>query len=174
MLKAIVFAVVSAAIVALSWPSLRHRRFHGFYRFFAFEVILILFLLNVGYWFTDAFSVHQIVSWVLLTGSLFLVVEGFRLLRAVGKPKGPIEDTTTLVRRGIYRYVRHPLYSSLLMLGWGIFFKRPSLPEGVLALVLTLFLVATARVEEAENLQKFGQEYAAYARTTRMFIPFLF
>ena len=153
---------------------MRDRRAHGFYRLFAFEAILILFMLNVGYWFTDAFSAHQIVSWALLAASLSLVVEGFRLLRVVGKPKGPIEDTTTLVTQGVYMYVRHPLYNSLLILGWGIFFKRLSLPGGVLALVLTLSLVATARAEEAENLQRFGQEYAPYARTTRMFIPFLF
>ena len=173
-LRIAIFVIASAAIAWLSWSSMHDRRSHGFYRFFAFEAILMLFLLNVGYWFSDAFSAHQIVSWVLLIASLFLVVKGFRLLRVVGKPEGPIEATTTLVTQGVYRYIRHPLYSSLLLLGWGIFFKRPSLPGGILVLALTLSLVATARVEEAENLHKFGQQYTAYARRTRMFIPFLF
>ncbi len=36
------------------------------------------------------------------------------------------------------------------------------------------FLTATARVEEAENLDKFGDQYAAYMKTTKIFIPFLF
>ena len=127
MLKIIAFAIVSAAIIFVSWPSLRSPQSHGFYRFFAFESILILFLLNVDYWLRDPFTVHQIVSWVLLIFSTFLVVHGFHLLHVLGKPKGPIENTSSLVTLGAYRYIRHPLYSSLLLLGWGIFLKAPSL-----------------------------------------------
>lgn len=94
-------------------------------------------------------------------------------MRLIGKPEGSFENTTTLVRLGAYRYIRHPLYSSLLWLAWGIFFKDPSLPGGVLALAALAFLVATAKVEEAENLHRFGADYAAYMKTTKMFIPFL-
>jgi protein-S-isoprenylcysteine O-methyltransferase Ste14 len=36
------------------------------------------------------------------------------------------------------------------------------------------FLIATAKVEETENLEKFGSDYAVYMKTTKMFIPFLF
>ena len=174
MLKIMIFAVISGAILFVSWPSFRNWRSHGFYRFFAFESILILFLLNVGYWFRDPFAAHQIVSWLLLIFSLFLVGQGFYLLRVAGKPEGPFENTTILVRRGAYRYIRHPLYSSLLLLGWGVYLKSPSLMGSILVLLATAFLMATAKVEEAENLQKFGEDYAAYMRTTKRFIPILF
>jgi protein-S-isoprenylcysteine O-methyltransferase Ste14 len=50
-----------------------------------------------------------------------------------------IEKTTILVTTGAYRYIRHPLYSSLLFLAWGIFFKAPSWPGGLLALAATFF-----------------------------------
>jgi len=174
MIEAVVFAVVSAGIVYLSWSSLHDRRSHGFYRFFAFESILILILLNAEHWFSQPFALRQIISWGLLVGSLFLAVHGFRLLRVVGQPEGQIEDTTKLVTVGAYRYIRHPLYSSLLLLGWGAFLKAPSLAGLLLAGVATVALVATTRVEEAENLQKFGEAYAAYMETTRRFIPHLF
>ena len=72
------------------------------------------------------------------------------------------------------KYIRHPLYTSLLLLGWRAFFKDPSLPGGILVLATCAFLTTTARVEEAENLDKFGVDYAAYMGTTKMFIPFLF
>jgi protein-S-isoprenylcysteine O-methyltransferase Ste14 len=52
--------------------------------------------------------------------------------------------------------------------------KHPSLFSTSLVLLSTAFLIATARVEEGENLDKFGAEYAAYKKTTKMFIPFLF
>jgi protein-S-isoprenylcysteine O-methyltransferase Ste14 len=109
----------------------------------------------------------------LLLSSLIMVVHAFYLLRVTGRPKGGIENTTVLVKRGAYKYIRHPLYGSLLLFGWGVFFKNPSLLSITLVLAASAFLVATARVEEAENLQKFGAEYAAYMETTKMFIPFL-
>ena len=174
MWQVIVFVLVSAGIAFFSRASLRHPQAHGFFRFFAFESILALLLLNLEHWFSKPFSAPQIVSWLLLLASLFLVVHGFYLLRVVGRPEGKFENTTTLVTVGAYRYIRHPLYASLLFLGWGAFCKQPSLLGGFLALAATAFLVATAKVEEAENRRKFGADYAAYMKTTKMFIPFLF
>ena len=174
MLKIILFVVISAAIIFVSWSSFRNWRSHGFYQLFAFESILILFLLNVDDWFRETFAVRQIVSWLLLVFSLFLVGQGFYLLRVAGKPEGHFENTTTLVRQGVFRYIRHPLYSSLLFLGWGVYLKDPSPLGSILVLLATAFLVAKAKVEEAENLQKFGGDYAAFMKTTKRFIPFLY
>ena len=173
-IKLVIFAIVSGGIIFVSWTSFRNPRSHGFYRFFAFESTLVLILLNLDNWFRDPFSIHQIVSWLLLFVSIVLVAHGIYLLRVVGRPKSGIESTTTLVIVGAYKYIRHPLYSSLLFLAWGVFFKAPSILGGILAAVATAFLVTTARIEESENVQKFGVEYAAYMKTTRMFIPFLF
>ena len=173
-IKLAILVVVSVGIFVVSWQFLRNPRSRGFYRFFAFESILILILLNLENWISDPFSVHQIVSWLLLFVSIVLVAHGIYLLRVVGRPKSGIESTTMLVIAGAYKYIRHPLYSSLLFLAWGVFFKAPSILGGILTSVATAFLIVTAKMEEAENIQKFGVEYAAYMKTTRMFIPFLF
>ena len=66
------FIVASLGIAWLSRASLRNFRSHGFYRFFALEAILLLVWLNGEFWFYVPFSVHQIISWVLLGISLFL------------------------------------------------------------------------------------------------------
>ena len=173
MLKLTIFITVSAGIIFLSRNSLRKLNSHGFFRFFAFESILVLVLLNLERWFHEPFSILQIISWSLLLSSLIMAVHGFYLLHMIGRPKSSIENTTVLVRQGAYRYIRHPLYASLLLGGWGVFFKSPSLLSIFLVLVASAFLVATAKVEEAENIQKFGANYAAYMKTTKMFIPFL-
>jgi protein-S-isoprenylcysteine O-methyltransferase Ste14 len=173
MLEWTIFAIVSAGIVFLSWKSLRKPYSHGFFRFFAFESILVLILLNAKHWFREPFSALQVISWLLLLSSLAMAVHGFYLLRMSGKPATGIENTTVLVKRGAYKYIRHPLYSSLLLLTLGVFIKDPSLFPGITVLVASAFLVATARVEEVENLQKFGAKYANYMKTTKMFFPFL-
>ena len=172
-----VFLIVSAGIVYISRRSLRTWRSHGFFRFFAFEAILGLILLNAGVWFHHPFSLLQIASWSLLLGSLLLAIHGFILLRRMGKPDSRINDskrlgiekTTRLVTTGAYRYIRHPLYASLLFFGWGVFLKQPSLIGALLAVVTTVALYATARVEERENVDNFGAEYIEYMQHTRMF-----
>jgi protein-S-isoprenylcysteine O-methyltransferase Ste14 len=131
-------------------------------------------VLNLHGWFANPFAWYQIVSWILLIASIIPIIYGVVLLRTVGKPTDELEATTRLVTGGIYRYIRHPLYASLLYLAWGIFFKSPSLLEGCLAAVATAFLYATARADEAECLVKFGEEYAGYMKKSKMFIPFVF
>jgi protein-S-isoprenylcysteine O-methyltransferase Ste14 len=84
------------------------------------------------------------------------------------------EKTTELVTTGIYRYIRHPLYSSLLFLTWGVFFKQPSWLGLCLAALATFFLTMTAKTEEAENIRFFGAAYQSYMKQSKMFIPFLF
>jgi hypothetical protein len=83
------------------------------------------------------------------------------------------ENTTVLVDTSIYRFVRHPLYGSLLALAWGVFAKRPSIPGALLAAFATGCLFATAIIEERENLAAFGPRYADYMRRTKRFIPFV-
>jgi protein-S-isoprenylcysteine O-methyltransferase Ste14 len=180
--KLVCFVLGTAGIAYVSRASLVAPGSHGFYRFFAWVAILGLALLNIDVWFRDPFSWHQLISWVLLIVSGILVIVGVRLLKQRGEPDAQRDDvplvafekTTTLVTTGTYRYIRHPLYSSLLFLAWGIFFKAASWLGGLLAVAATLFLVATARVEEAENLRFFGEEYRDYMQQTKMFVPFLF
>jgi protein-S-isoprenylcysteine O-methyltransferase Ste14 len=180
--KAVVFLLVTVGLAYVSRASLGDPRSHGFHRFFAWEAILALFLLNVDGWFRDPFSWHQLVSWVLLGVSAFLVIYGAVSLRRMGGQDPQRDDaslldfekTTRLVTTGVYGRIRHPMYSSLLFLAWGVFFKAPSWVGGVLAVAATLFLVAAGRMEEAEDIRFFGEAYRAYMKRTRMFIPWLF
>ena len=173
MVKISLLLIVSSAVLILSWDSLKRPGSHGYYRFFTFEAILILILLNLAYWFLAPFSLRQIVSWVFLAVSLGLAVHGFYLLRKVGKPEGGFEDTTRLVTCGAYKYIRHPLYSSLLLFSLGAFLKHPDLTGLALLIAIAAFLTATARAEEAENLHHFGAEYSKYQENTKMFIPLI-
>ena len=182
LLKVIVFIIVSAAIAWLSRSSLRIRQSHGFLRFIAWEMILVLILFNIEYWFREPFNIHQIISWLLLIISAFLVIYGAYTLHKVGKPDSSrndpsligIEKTTELVTVGPYRYIRHPLYSSLFFLTWGVFFKHPNVKGAILAVMAIFFLTMTAQVEESLNIKVFGSAYKIYMKQTRRFIPFLF
>ena len=180
-LKIWIFVLSTAIIALISRKSLSNICSHGFYRFFAWEFIIILFLMNVEFWFVSPFSINQIISWILLFSSTYCVVEGFRLLHFKGKsdelrPENhlyKIEKTTTLITESIYHYIRHPLYASLLFLAWGIFFKSVSMSCLLLVIGATISLLLTAKIEEKENCAYFGDKYRAYMRRSKMFIPFV-
>ncbi len=181
--RLLLFVALSAPLVYVSRRSLLAPRSHGLPRWIAWEAILGLLCLNVGDWFRAPFSPRQIASWLLLVLSIVPVVEGVRLLRRVGRPDASrsedaamlgFERTTALVTSGIYRYIRHPMYSSLLLLAWGVFLKAPSWWGTALAALATAALIATALTEEREDVRFFGPAYRQYRKRTRMFIPYLF
>ena len=160
-------------IILFSWfLSVRHKRYHGIPRFFAFESIYLLILINLKVWFHDPFSLNQIFSWILLILSAYAGIAGFLLLKGKGKSSGNFENTTTLVKSGIYRLIRHPLYLSLFLLGTGVMMKRPVAEALVLGAVNLFAIYFTALVEEKEMAEKFGSEYKEYMKETKMFIPF--
>jgi len=181
MIRVAVFALASVPIIWVSRRSLRHPTSHGFWRFFAFEADLALFVLTVPHWFAHPFGVSQLASWLLLSFSLVLAVWGFVLLRRLGgfKPTAEVsptfewENTGRLVTTGIYRHIRHPMYSSLLFLAWGAVLKSVTISTLILGVAASLALAATAKSEEAENVTRFGQEYRDYMKRTRRFVPFL-
>ena len=147
---------------------------YRFTRFLAFDSLLGLIFLNADHWFVDPFSGRQIVSWIFLAGSLILAVHGFTLIKTEGNPTGNFEDTTSLITRGAYRFIRHPLYSSLLLFGLGAFLKNPSLLGGGLLGALFAGVILTAKIEEKHNLERFGHEYKHYMDKTKNFVPYIY
>lgn len=161
-------------ILVFSWFfSIKEKRYHGIARFFAFESIFILVLLNLRIWFRDPFSVHQIISWILLIISLWLAVSGVLLLKSKGKSEKSFENTTVLVKSGLYKYIRHPLYSSLFFLGTGVMLKDTGTIQLVGGSVNLIAVYITSRIEENEMVARFGDSYIEYMQETKMFIPFI-
>lgn len=170
----IIFITGTLVILFFSWNSLSKPLRHGFYRFFAWEFILIQLCLNISSWFFEPFSWHQLISWIILFLSLPVLFLGVFTLVKFGRSETNFETTTRLVQTGIYRFIRHPMYASLLFLSLGLFFKSPSWLDGLLLILASFALFLTARADERECLAKFGKEYADYMQKTKRFIPFLF
>jgi protein-S-isoprenylcysteine O-methyltransferase Ste14 len=74
-----------------------------------------------------------------------------------------------LVASGLYRWVRHPLYTA----GMGFLWFNTFMTVNLLAfnLGLTLYLIIGAYYEEGKLLVEFGEAYARYRQKTPMFLP---
>ncbi len=176
------FVAISLTLILLSRRSLRNLRCHGFYRFFAFEGILALLIINSPYWIADEYSLAGLLSVLLLFLSLLFVFLGFYLLKSEGGRRDDaintenfeFENTSVLITKGVYHYIRHPMYSSLLLLAWGALLKNITFTGLVLALAVSVFLILTAKFEEHENIAFFGVDYQDYMLKSKRFLPFIY
>ncbi len=84
----------------------------------------------------------------------------------------PVEDNE-LVTTGVYRLVRHPLYSSLLFAGFGWVVYTLSLSH-LLLLIGAFFFFSFKAAKEEEWLTERHPEYAEYKRRVKKFIPFIY
>ena len=76
-----------------------------------------------------------------------------------------------LIRTGPYAWVRHPIYSGLLLATIGTALARRE-PRGLFAIVLLwLAFWIKSRMEEQFMRKTFGPEYDAYAHSTGALIP---
>lgn len=176
------FLALSIPLVIISRKSILKPGSHGFYRFFGWEGLLCLTIRNIRYWFQDPFSIPQVISWVFLFYALYLVIAGVLLLHRKGNAHAERDDpalysfekTTELVDTGIYKYIRHPLYASLLFLTWGVFLKHPAPLLVAATLFSSVMFYLTARRDEKECVGYFGDAYNDYMKKTKMFVPFVF
>ena len=98
LVKYLIFAVLTILAILVTGKNLYNTESRKFYRFLVFESILILFLLNISYWFINPFSLAQVISWLTLCLAGYMVICGFIMIIKVGKPKGHLENTTKLIK----------------------------------------------------------------------------
>jgi len=179
--KVVLFIALSLPVIYLSKRTLFDIKSHGFPRFFSWECIIVLIVANYKFWFIGPLSVNQVVSWLLLAISGYMLIAGVLLLRKARKPGivrvddklFKFEKTTELVTTGIFKYVRHPLYASLIFLTWGIYFKHPTVAMTLVALLSSVLLWYTSVGDEKECISYFGDSYREYMKRTKRFIPLI-
>lgn len=181
MLKIVVFLILSLPLIYLSWRTLFSPDKHGLYRFITWELILWIAVQNYQYLQVEQFNSRLMISSLLLVSSAVLVVWAFVVMRLEGRVSQQREDATlfgfekitALVTSGIFGYIRHPMYTSLLCLLWGVLLRNFEIPLLLVALLGTVTCIIAALIEERENIEYFGETYRQYMRSSKRFIPFL-
>ena len=107
----------------------------------------------------------------VLLGIGFAVYARFYLGRNWGIPMSRKEEPE-LVTRGPYAFVRHPIYTGIIlaMLGSAI---GESAVWTVLLVVFAPFFIYSARREEQLMCEQFPAQYPDYMRRTKMIVPFV-
>ena len=73
---------------------------------------------------------------------------------------------------GPYRFVRHPMYTAVLLAAMSLVSHRPDFASAIAWVLLLAVLLAKINIEEAQLLKKFS-EYRAYQERTKKLIPWI-
>ena len=105
-------------------------------------------------------------------GLLFAVWARLHIGRNWGTPMTQKEEPE-LVTSGPYHFVRHPIYSGILVAGIGTAVALSWFWLAAVALA-GIYFIYSATVEERYLAEQFPDSYAEYKRSTRMLVPFVF
>ena len=109
---------------------------------------------------------------LLAIGGILLAIATLKLGRNLTPFPKPLDDGQ-LVRTGLYQIVRHPIYFSVMVGGFGWAIWRGSLIGIGLSFLLFLFFDAKTRAEERWLTQQYP-EYKAYQQQVKRLIPWLY
>ena len=176
------------SLLASLWAKARARRWFGkladrWYRLFynLFGVVSLLPVLALPLLLPDTILYTISFPWVIFTTILQVVAI---LALAVGLVRTGVwsflgfeqligksgEKTNVIVVGGLYRWVRHPLYTAGLVLIWLVLKMTVNLLA--LNVGLTLYIVVGAYFEERKLLREFSMAYKEYCQRTPMLVPY--
>ncbi|MEO7835252.1 MAG: isoprenylcysteine carboxylmethyltransferase family protein [Ginsengibacter sp.] len=136
----------------------------------------IQLILFAGYLFRFSKIDFEVPHWLQLTGIFFSVagiIISFASVVALNKNLSAFptpKQSAQLIQSGIYKYIRHPIYSGILFFTFG--FSMYS--ENTLRLIIFLMLLILFRFKaayEEKLLQDKFPNYNDYKKTVGMFLP---
>lgn len=144
---------------------------------FVLAVIFALFFNRLPQSFKNHFPITNDVVLALglimfLLGLMLAVWARVYLGKNWGMPMTQKQDPE-LVTTGPYRYIRHPIYSGILLMALGSTVDV-NIYWLVVFMVAAVFFIHSAVVEERLMLRQFPKIYPSYKNKTKMLVPFVF
>lgn len=133
-----------------------------------------VYLINPVWMAWSKIGLPETVRWLGIGIGVLCVAGIYWLFSSIGSGITPVSATRRehkLVTNGIYRYVRHPLYT----IGSSLFISFGMMADNwfIILLGTLAFIVMAIRTpkEEANLIEKFGDEYSEYMKQTGRFLP---
>ncbi len=137
----------------------------------------LVYLINPAWMIWSKIGLPEWARWFGFGFGIIVVGLIYWLFTSIGSGITPVSATRKehkLVTHGIYRWVRHPLYTvgSSLYVSFGLMSDN----WFIILLGILAFIAMAIRTpkEEANLIEKFGDEYREYMEKTGRFLPKLF
>jgi protein-S-isoprenylcysteine O-methyltransferase Ste14 len=141
---------------------------------FAGWISIILFVIQPAWLRWSEVLLPNWIRWFGAALSLLAIPLLFWMFQSLGKNIThtiAIREEHSLVQRGPYRWIRHPLYTFGAMFASGLLIMTANWFIAILMFAGSFFLALRTPVEEKKLLETFGQEYQEYMQETGRFLP---
>ena len=141
---------------------------------FAWFEGVILWIIRPGMMGWSSLEVHEALRWTgagLALATLPLVYWVFHTLGLNITDTVEVRERHTLVTHGPYRWVRHPLYTALLILVPASLLVTTNLYVGLCGALGVYLISRRTRIEEAKLIERYGDVYRGYMARTGGFLP---
>ncbi len=134
----------------------------------------VLWVIAPGWLAWAALPLPMVLRWSGIAVGAITVLLFFWVHRTLGKNwamPGEIKERHTLITTGPYRWVRHPMYTTLFVWALAYFLMSANALIGLAWFGLSLVATAMAGDEEAALLETFGEAYQTYLQEVGRFWP---
>ena len=134
----------------------------------------LVYLINPNWMNWSKIGLPESIRWLGVGIGVLCTLGIYWLFSSIGSGITPTSATRKehkLVTRGIYRWIRHPLYTigSSFIISFGIMADNWFIAAfGILAFIL---MASRTPKEEANLIEKFGDEYREYMKRTGRYLP---
>ncbi len=140
---------------------------------------LILFFLFLGVWITDSFVFHYstflseiVPDYIRMATAGPVLIAGWYLARrGMKKVFGSRREKPGVITTGVFRIVRHPIYTGAILFYLGSTLITLSIASAAFWLLITGFYIFICRYEERILTETFGNDYLEYKKKTGMLFP---
>lgn len=127
----------------------------------------------------EYFVLQREINFTVTALGLFMFIASFVIRNQCSKTLGEfrtihieIREKHSLIKQGLYRYVRHPWYSAIML----EVLSLPLIPNAYYTFLVALLiyiplLLVRVRIEEKALIEKFGKEYIEYKKEVAAFLP---
>ena len=107
------------------------------------------------------------ISNFLITLALIIIVFSAKDLGKSLSPMPRPKENSKLITSGIYRFFRHPMYYSLIIISFSLFIKSFTIYNLILSILLTFIISNKIKIEEEYLTQKFNK-YTLYKKEVKI------
>ncbi|MBA4240585.1 MAG: isoprenylcysteine carboxylmethyltransferase family protein [Sphingobacteriaceae bacterium] len=132
-----------------------------------FILLTIFYIPFISYVFQTPPIIKYVGAIVSILGFLIVVIAILQLNKNLTPFPTPKENGV-LINTGLYKYVRHPIYSGIFLAAIGIAFYMGSYWQLAISFILLILFYYKSKYEESLLIEKY-QEYENYIKVTRRF-----
>ncbi len=110
--------------------------------------------------------INYISNFLIILALIFIILSAKDLGKSLSPMPRPKENCK-LIRSGIYRILRHPMYYSLLVISFSLFAKSFTIYNLILSILLTFTISIKIKIEEEYLIRKFNS-YSLYKKIVKI------